>query len=598
MAEQIGRTVGGSGRVAIQRGLAGLPLTMPRIVAVPASATAPATATPGWAFALRLGGVGIRRCKCGGCIQVGIAGLCAGFMGRLVATWVAVPAWASATAIGPRFAAAFAIVLARRAFVGARCGQGQWRHGVIRCHTTLGPIATRTTLVALGSFRAVRPFGALVAILADFSRRACALRPVDFLATVSSFASRTTAPAATTTSTPVAASVTAPVTALTRGQRRRRFGGAGVRCRHRGCRCCVAAKEALDPGEEATLVARRWLCGNGCGQRRGRRFRRRFLSHRLGLNHGSRRLGQDALDHRLLLRLALFAACEPDFFFGFIDHLVAGLQVLQARVVLAQALQAVIRRVQVFVRHEQHGDALLEFDLRDFGALLVEQEAGHFHWHLHMHGGRVVLHRLFLHHAQDLQRARLRVADVAGAVAARAGDVRAFAQRRAQALAAQLQQAEFRDRTELHTRPVLAQRVAQAGFHLTPVLRLFHVDEVDNDQAPQVAQAHLARDFVRGLQVRARRGFLDVAAARAARAVHVHRYQCLGVVDHDRAARGQVHGARERGFDLVLDLEAAEQRRVVAVALHLVCGLGHHMAHELMRLLVNVVGVDEDFADV
>jgi hypothetical protein len=53
-----------------------------------------------------------------------------------------------------------------------------------------------------------------------------------------------------------------------------------------------------------------------------------------------------------------------------------------------------------------------------------------------------------------------------------------------------------------------------------------------------------------------------------------------------------------RRFDLVLDLEAREQRHVVAVELDLVDVVRHHVRHELLRLLVDVVGVDQDFADV
>ena len=48
----------------------------------------------------------------------------------------------------------------------------------------------------------------------------------------------------------------------------------------------------------------------------------------------------------------------------------------------------------------------------------------------------------------------------------------------------------------------------------------------------------------------------------------------------------------------MFDLEAAEQRRVVAVALDLVRRLGHHVGHELLGLVVDVVGVDQDLADV
>ena len=215
-----------------------------------------------------------------------------------------------------------------------------------------------------------------------------------------------------------------------------------------------------------------------------------------------------------------------------------------------------------------------------------------------MHGGGVVLHRLFLDDAQDLQRARFGVADVAGAVAARAGDVVAFAQRWAQALAAELEQAELADGRELHPRAVLAHRVAQSLLDLAAVLALLHVDEVDDDQAAEVAQPHLARDLVGRFQVGAGGGFFDVAAAGGARRVDVDRDQRLGVVDHDRAASWQVDGARERGLDLVLDLEAREQRRVVTVALHAIGRLRHHVVHELLGLLEDVVRVDQDLADV
>jgi hypothetical protein len=94
----------------------------------------------------------------------------------------------------------------------------------------------------------------------------------------------------------------------------------------------------------------------------------------------------------------------------------------------------------------------------------------------------------------------------------RGQDGRAFGQRGLEALAAHFHQAELADGAELHAGAVLAQGVAQAVFHFAAVLRLFHVDEVDHDQAAQVAQAHLARHFVGGFEVGAGGGFLDVAA--------------------------------------------------------------------------------------
>ena len=130
------------------------------------------------------------------------------------------------------------------------------------------------------------------------------------------------------------------------------------------------------------------------------------------------------------------------------------------------------------------------------------------------------------------------------------------------------------------------------------MLAVLHVDEVHDDQATQVAQTHLASHFVSRFEVGAEGGFLDVAATGGARRVHVHRHQRFGVVDHDGATRRQVHRAAEGRFDLMLDLEAGKQRRIVAVAFDPIFRLGHDVVHELLGLFIDVVGVDQDLADV
>src|SRR5690606_23630311 len=80
--------------------------------------------------------------------------------------------------------------------------------------------------------------------------------------------------------------------------------------------------------------------------------------------------------------------------------------------------------------------------------------------------------------------------------------------------------------------------------------------------------------------------------------VHVHRHQGLGVVNDHRAARGQLHRARIGGFDLVFDLEAREQRDVVAVAFDALHVVRHHHAHERAGMVGDFVSVDEDLADL
>ncbi|OIQ81953.1 hypothetical protein GALL_362820 [mine drainage metagenome] len=299
-------------------------------------------------------------------------------------------------------------------------------------------------------------------------------------------------------------------------------------------------EQALDPAEQtATRSGRR---GNRSRGRHG--LDGRLFCRLRGRGDRRRAFRGDAAHHGLLTRADFFLpAGDGGLFFEIVGHLVAGRQVVQARVVVLEPLELVVRRLQLLVGHQQHRHALAKFDLGDLGALFVEQERRDLDRHLHVHGGGPFLHRLFLDDAQDLQRARFRVADMAGAVAARAGDVSTFGQGRAQALARHLEQAELGDLAGLHARAVLAQAVAQPVFDRALILRFIHVDEVHHDQTAQVAQPHLARDFLGRLKVGAQRGVLDRVAARCPCRVDVDGDQRFGVVDHDRAARRQVHGA-------------------------------------------------------
>jgi hypothetical protein len=67
---------------------------------------------------------------------------------------------------------------------------------------------------------------------------------------------------------------------------------------------------------------------------------------------------------------------------------------------------------------------------------------------------------------------------------------------RPQPLARHLQQAEARDAAHLDARAVGLELVLEALLDRGVVLALVHVDEVDHDQAGEVAQAQLARDLV------------------------------------------------------------------------------------------------------
>ena len=265
---------------------------------------------------------------------------------------------------------------------------------------------------------------------------------------------------------------------------------------------------------------------------------------------------------------------------------------------MTQTDDLVLRRLEVNIGNQHQIDLVPHLDFRDVDALLVEQEGGDVDRHLAVQGAGVLLHRLLFEDAQDMQGRGLGAADVAGAAAARAGDVAGLGERRAQPLTRQFEQAEAADLAGLDTGAVEVQGIAQPILDFALVARAFHVDEVDHDQAAQVAQAQLARRLVGGFEVGLVGGFLDVGTLGGATGVDVDRDQCFGVVDDDGAAGRQGDLARVGRLDLVFDLEAREQRHVVAVALDPGDIARHHVRHELLRLLEDVVGIDQDFADV
>ena len=71
----------------------------------------------------------------------------------------------------------------------------------------------------------------------------------------------------------------------------------------------------------------------------------------------------------------------------------------------------------------------------------------------------------------------------------------------------------MRDAPDLDARAVLPQAIAELALDRTIVALLVHVDEVDDDQAREVAQPQLPRHFLGGLHVGLERGILDVMLA-------------------------------------------------------------------------------------
>ena len=196
-----------------------------------------------------------------------------------------------------------------------------------------------------------------------------------------------------------------------------------------------------------------------------------------------------------------------------------------------------LRRFQMNVGDQADIDLMADLDGLYIDAFFIEQEGGDIDRHLRVHGGGVVLHGFFFENTQNMQCGRFGAANVTGTRATRAGDVARLGEGRAQALTGQFHQAEAADLAGLHARAVEFQPFAQASFHFALIARALHVDEVDDDQAAQVAQTQLAGDFLGGFEVGFERRLLDIGATGGTPGVHVDGNQRLGVIDDDRAAR-------------------------------------------------------------
>ena len=115
------------------------------------------------------------------------------------------------------------------------------------------------------------------------------------------------------------------------------------------------------------------------------------------------------------------------------------------------------------------------------------------------------------------------------------------------------------------------------------MLEVLHVDEVEDDDAAEVAHPQLPRDRHRRLEIGAEDRLLEVAVADVAAGVHVDRGHRLGLLDHDVAAGLQRHARLERALDLLLDAVQVEDRPRRLVQLDAVGIVGHERARELLH---------------
>ncbi len=140
---------------------------------------------------------------------------------------------------------------------------------------------------------------------------------------------------------------------------------------------------------------------------------------------------------------------------------------------------------------------------------------------------------MFANFAQDPKCDALARKDVAPPLTVAAG----FAQRLDEiftcSLARHLDQAQFRDLQDVRPGFVSAKRLLEHAIDLFAVSRGFHVDEIDDDQTAQIAEAQLVHDLLDRFEVGLEYGLLQIAFPDKAARVDVDRSECLALVDYE-----------------------------------------------------------------
>src|SRR6266852_386858 len=168
------------------------------------------------------------------------------------------------------------------------------------------------------------------------------------------------------------------------------------------------------------------------------------------------------------------------------------------------------------------------------------------------------------------------------------------------ALARDADQAEFVEGQRLGWGFVLLEGLLQRHKNFFAVAALLHVDEVDHDDAAEVAEANLTDDFLHGFEVGFDDGVLEARGALADEfaGVDVDGHEGFGWVVEVLAPGLRPGFGAQRFVQLVLDAELLEDRRFLGVELDLVDELRLEAADKLDDLAVLFLVVNPNACEI
>src|SRR5579863_3952700 len=200
--------------------------------------------------------------------------------------------------------------------------------------------------------------------------------------------------------------------------------------------------------------------------------------------------------------------------------------------------------------------------------------------------------------AQQVDRERLARHHVAQTAAIRTIRAELAGKILADALTRELEKAEVGERLDRAARPVALQRFGERIDDLLPAALVRHVDEVDDDDAADVAQPDLPCDLRRRFDVRADERVLEVPATGELTGVDVDDGQRFGMLE-DQIAAGRQHDLRLQQFlELFVDAARFEEVAGPFPQLEPAQVLRAEQGHRRSDLVVLLFGVDDHLPHV
>jgi hypothetical protein len=187
---------------------------------------------------------------------------------------------------------------------------------------------------------------------------------------------------------------------------------------------------------------------------------------------------------------------------------------------------------------------------------------------------------------------------MAAATAGLAGLAELLSEGLARAFARQLDEPEIGDARDPEARGIPLRRLLQRAEHTALVLRVLHVDEVDDDDAAEIAHAQLPRDCGGSLQIGPVHRVLEVPRADEATGVHVDGRHGLRLLDDQMPPALEGHASRQGAADLRVDATALEERRLLLVEVEPAPELRQEAVHVAHHGRVGRRAIDADRGDV